>query len=380
MLTPLKHLSEEERALRQVGPPKKYDNTMRVGYHQCQRKLYWWKIREVDYLIRPSYFAWGSAWHTIKAHWYSHPSSKAEPYSPEWKTAALESLVVGLDYWDNSGAIDNNLDTRENLIRLWKAYVRTYPTETWSLVKGGAEVGWLWPLPGPGGMATNYYLGGSMDGYIEFPGLGTLPLEEKTTSIWLSDFWIMQWRFSSQITGYFWYGVQLLGDCAGVLINMATKKVVTGSGTTSQFASQIETRSEDDLREFENDWRRDIENIQRSWERWHWPKTTDTINCTGGIGKSACPYKGLCLSGLPPHLLDPLAFPNLTYREEKWEPWKRSPSEQKRKKLTLLPIKVGQRAKPRKGVGTELIETAQRARREHISMEPFNGMMEKENG
>jgi len=330
---------QAELVLRRAGPPRRYDNTMRVLFHQCQRKFYWWKIRKVDYLIRPSYFSWGSAWHIIKGHWYSHPDSKAEPFSPEWKNAALEALTIGLAFWDNSGAIESKLDTRDNLIRLWKAYILSYPTENWKLVKGGAELGWLWSLPRQGGQVSPYFLGGSMDGYIDWEDLGLMVLEEKTTGIWLSDFFMMQWKFSSQITGYIWYLTQLLGEVGGALINTVTKQNVAAAktGITPQFARQIETRSEDDLFEFEHDWRRDIEAIERSWDRWHWPKTTDTINCTGGIGKSPCPYKGLCLSGLPPSLVDPLAFPNLTYREEKWEPWKRSPEERARGKPFALP-------------------------------------------
>jgi len=138
--------------------------------------------------------------------------------------------------------------------------------------------------------------------------------------------------------------------------------VVKGTGTTPQFSSQIESRTEEDLLEFERDWRRDIESVERSWDRWHWPKTTDTINCTGGIGKSACPYKGLCLSGLEPHLLDPLAFPNLTYREEKWEPWLRSPGEQARKTVKALPTQIGVERPSRKGVMEEVLGRANRSR------------------
>jgi len=355
----LRTLTPEETARRELGPPKILDNTMRVGYHQCQRKFYWTWVRGVDYLVRPSYFAWGSAWHEIKGHWHRLPGAQAEPYSPEWKEAALEALTIGLDYWDNSGATDIRLDNRDNLTRLWKAYVLTYPSEPWSLVKGGAELGWLWPLPLSGGRASSYFLGGSMDGYIDYPGFGTMPLEEKTTGIWLSDFWLMQWRFSSQVTGYFWYIMQLVGECAGVLLHMTTKQLVKGTGKTPQFAIQIESRTEDALREFEQDWRRDIENIEKSWDRWHFPKTTDTINCTGGIGKAACPYKGLCLSGLPPALLDPMSFPNLTYRREKWEPWKRSTAESRRGISKSLPFSL-QIRKKRKGISKELLNKIER--------------------
>lgn len=315
----------EETALRQAGPPLRYDNTLRMMFHQCQRKFYWWKIRQVDQTLRPGYFSFGSAWHEIKGSWYTFLSANPTvvPGSDEWRFGALSALQHGLDFWDNSGAIDNKLDSRTNLTRMWQAYVKDQPTEPFRLVKGGAELGWLWPLPNAGGSASRYYLGGSMDGYVEWPGYGLMPNEEKTTSIWLSDFYIMQWRFSSQITGYIWYLSNLLGTerVHGAVISMATKQ--TAKAATPQFARTIETRTEADFLEFERDWRRDIESIERSYDRWHFPKTTDTINCTGGIGKSSCPYRGMCLSGMPPSLLSPQSFPNLCLRTEEWQPWLR---------------------------------------------------------
>jgi len=321
-------MSPQEKQAREAGPPKLFDNTLRTTFHGCQRKYYWWAIRQVDYITKPSYFSFGSAWHEIKGSWYlSHSEADLEPKSPEWTLASMKALSKGLDFWDNSGSLpDKKGNSRENLMALWGKYIQSYPTEPWKLVKGGAELGWLWPLPTKGGRPSGYFLGGSLDGYINWPGFGLMPLEEKTTSIWLSDFYIMQWRFSSQITGYIWYLTNLLGSerVHGALINMATKQIVKGTGTTPQFARTLETRSEDDLLEFESDWRRDIEDIERSWDRWHFPKTTDTINCTGGIGKTACLYRGFCLSGLEPSQLDPSTFPNMTIRSESWEPWKRS--------------------------------------------------------
>jgi hypothetical protein len=160
---------------------------------------------------------------------------------------------------------------------------------------------------------------------------------------------------------------------------MATKQHVKGTGTTPQFSSQIETRNEDELREFENDWRRDIEDIERSWDRWHFPKTTDTINCTGGIGKSACPYKGLCLCGLPPYLVDPLAFPNLALKREKWEPWKRSSGKAKQGKPFALPSALRPRVQaPSTSAMEEALDKARRARREHLYIEPLNGSIERD--
>ena len=331
-------ISTSDQKIRQQGPPKTLDNTMRVVFLQCPRKFYWQQIRQVDYQIRPSYFSWGSAWHLIKAWWYSSEGCKAEALSPQWKEDATVALAIGLNFWDNSGSPENGFDTRQNLIDCWKAYLKAYPNEQWSLVKGGAEIGWRWPLPTKGGRSSAYFLGGSLDGYISWKGLGHLVLEEKTTRMWLSDFYILQWTFSSQITGYIWYTTHLLGTEAtyGALINMMTKKDHKG-GKTPKFTYKLETKSEDDLREFERDWRLDIEKIEMSWDRWHWPKTVDTINCTGGEGKKACPYKGFCLSGLDPDMINPLSFPNLIIRKEKWEPWKRTSVERKRNTLKMLP-------------------------------------------
>lgn len=319
-------MNQEEKQRQQAGPPLRYDNTLRVLFLQCPRKFYWWKIRQVDQLVRPPYFAFGSAWHLIKGTWYttlSHNPSLV-PLSDEWRFEGLRALSAGLNFWDNSGAQPTKHDNRDNLASMWSAYLGQYPTEPWQLIKGGSELGWLWPLPSAGGAHTAYFLGGSMDGYIEWPGYGQMCLEEKTTSIWLSDQYILQWRFSSQITGYIWYLANLLGTSRvhGAVISMATKQTPAKSGATPRFSRIIETRTEEDFLEFERDWRTTIDHITRCWDNWHWPKTTDTINCVGGIGKSACPYKGLCLSGLPPHLISHTSFPNLTLREQ-WEPWKR---------------------------------------------------------
>ena len=337
----MKHSPQTERELRLKGPPRILDNTLRTTFLQCQRKFYWNWIRMVDYLIRPAYFSWGTAWHEIKGAWYMSEGIKTEPFGPEWKADATKALVIGLNTWDNSGATDHKLDTRANLIRLWKLYLQYHPNEPWSIIKGGAELGWLWPLPLRGGQASHYLLGGSMDGYIHWDGYGNLCLEEKTTGMWLSDFWILQWAFSSQITGYIWYLTQLLGSegTYGALIKMATKQDCSGGGKTSQFETKMETRNEEALREFETDWRRDIESIEISWDRWHFPKTVDTINCTGGIGKAPCLYKGFCLSGIPKGLVDPLSFPNTCYRKDTWEPWKRTGGEQKRGVSKFLPYR-----------------------------------------
>ncbi len=349
-----------ERELRAEGPPKKWDNTLRTTYKQCARKFYWWKIRKVDYLVKPSYFSWGTAWHEIKGYWLTSKGIKAEIYSPQWKEDATMALMVGLNSWDNSGGVDNNLDTRENLSRLWKTTLKSYPSEPYEVIKGGAEVGWLWPLPQKGGQTSSYYLGGSMDAIIYWEEFGYLPLEIKTTGMWLSDWYLLQWSFSSQITQYIWYVTQLLGTekTYGAYLDITTKQNThrAKASTTPQFARPMQTRSEDQLKEFENDWRGDIELIEKSYDKWHFPKTVDTVNCTGGVGKSRCPYSGLCLSGIRKGLVDPMAFPNLTYRSHEWKPWERSRGERKRGVLTAFPTSGEMGVDKSQGINKDLLK------------------------
>jgi len=334
-------------------PPTIFDNTIRTTSNGCMRKFMWWWLG-YDYTLRPSYFTFGSAWGMIKEAWYSNlPVRTMEPYSKEWWLEAAKAMQVGLDFWHSEGAHDDQKgNTKANLISLWKLYLKEYPREPFTMIGESGEVGWTYPLGTlsyGGTVDAEIYLGGAFDGYVEWPGYGILVAEEKTAGIWLGDNYIRQWSFSSQITQYDWYLKKLVpGDEAfGVLVNMVCKQIpvkvkswlaegAVGSappgGTTPQFARTLQTRSELDLLEFETDWWRDIENIYRSWDRNHFPKTVDTILCTGGIGKSPCLYQGLCLCGLSINDTDPLAFPNITRRDETWEPWLRGQDKTETKK------------------------------------------------
>lgn len=306
--------------LEQEGFPLTWDNTMRVMGKVCPRKLYWF-LRRYDYANRPAYFTWGSAWHEILRTWYSFVD-KPEPDSPEWWVLASESIKAGEAIWDAEAHPDQGNNKRASLENIFTRYLDTYPVEPWKLVEGGAEAGWQWPLPD-----SPWLLGGAIDLYIDWPGYGTLPLEIKTSGSYLGDSFITQWAFSPQITGYIWYVSQLRGEeIFGCLVNMATKQIPgpNAKWTTPPFSRSLETRSNFQLSEFISDYRRDIEEIEDlRWKRWHWPKTTDTINCSGGTGKAACLFKSLCLTDGDYLDHDPLTFQGIVLREEKWEPWKR---------------------------------------------------------
>lgn len=305
-----------DEALRAAGPPERFDNTMGATFEECPRKFYWWR-RGFTHASRPSYFAFGSAWGVLQGEWYSLGGGSICPADPKYMEIVKKVWEKGKAYFleqvQGDAAPPNDLATLETL---FIRYVETYPLDNFKVV--GAERGWLWPLEG-----TPYFLGGSIDQYIEWPPYGTLVKEDKTVGTHLTDSYIRQWEFSNQVTGYIWYISKLLGEeCFGCLMNLASKKILRGTGKTPQFARTLIKKSPEQLKEFEVDWIHRIHRIEDSWARWHWPKTTNPISCTGGIGKSPCLYQPLCLSSQPFYKLNPLQFPGIIEDDTPWEPWK----------------------------------------------------------
>ena len=298
--------------------PNTWDATMLTMFWQCPRSFYWF-LRGVDYntLNRPAFFSWGSAFQEMLTYWYANTENLS------FKERFDRALTAGLQYWDNEAEDNPPLNTRAGLIKIFEAYVDFYPSEPWNLVKGGGELGWVWPLN------KDYYLGGSLDGYITWPGYGTLILENKTSGGYLSDLYISQWAYSTQITNYIWYLTQLLrkDKAFGCLVNMITKVLpgVRAKWKTPRFTRSLETRSVTALENFQQQAFKTIDRAKGCWNTWNWPKTFNHINCSGGAGISACKMRRICLLDEPFEELDPpLRYDYLEYRKEVWAPWARS--------------------------------------------------------
>lgn len=310
-----------DNELREQEFLKTWDATLLSMTWKCPRELYWF-LRRVDYNSesKPPYFVWGAAFQEILTKWYLMSPEKRQDNAVN---AIGESLKAGLAYWDKECGMDKPpLDTREGLIKVFEAYVDFYPIEAWRVVEGGGELGWEWPLA-----STPYFLGGSLDGYVDWPGYGLLVLENKTTGQYLSDSFVSQWAFSPQITNYIWYLTQLHQKKAfGCLVNMITK-VIPGpkaKWTTPRFTRSLESRSEIALNQFEKQVLFTISRAKDYWTNWYFPKTFNHINCSGGAGISPCKMKRLCLLDEPFTELDPPSmYTYLKYRTEAWEPWKR---------------------------------------------------------
>ena len=313
-----------DQLMRDAGPPIKYDNTMLTAYDSHCRRFFYYFWRGLDYTIRPSYFTWGSAWQEAQTKWYLTDGP------PEEKLRA--GIQAAEKFWADSGSMENGNDTLENLKYLLMFYALEYEREPWQVQALGdeMELGFEFPLPG-----TEYYLTGALDGYIIWNPHGILILECKTTGMYLSPKFMEQWAYSPQITQYIWGLYQLLGEepfgalmnCVSKRLTLKAKTAFKNDGTMPEgcFARNLEKRTSFELAEFERDSLRIIEDIDREWEHWEWRKTRFALNCTGGIGKSPCLFRGICRSETVPWDLtdQDLLKPGITWRKEEWTPWER---------------------------------------------------------
>lgn len=298
---------------------------MRVQAATCPRKLYYF-LRNFDYPSdqRPAYFVWGAAWEEILATWYSAPDAIQDPKSAAYQTQAYLALQMGLEVWDEVNPVESKLNKRGSLEPIWNAYLETYPVEPWRLVERGAEAGWTYPLAG-----TPYYLGGALDGIVDYPGQGLLVLENKTDSGYLSEGYCASWHFSPQVTGYIWYVSQVLGfgACKGALLNLVTKNLPgpRSNWTTPRFKRVIVQKTRHELEQFERFAAFQITRFQKDhWNEWWWPQTLQKDLCTGGVGLSPCLFQKLCSAKLDPREVEVSDFPFLGERSEPWQPWLRS--------------------------------------------------------
>lgn len=306
-----------------MNKPSSFDNTMLTIFASCQRKFYLFQ-RGLEAKETPVYFTFGRVWQQALEKWYLTKGGVAERL-----TAAM---VFAEREWQDSGSPEAGKNNIENLKFMLTMYAIEYETEPWELIlhDGRMELGFEFPLEG-----TPWFLSGAIDGYIDWKPYGKLVLEAKTSGVGLGESYLAQWGFSSQVSQYYWGLLQLLGEPPfGVLMNCAYKGVSDKAKVAfkknfdmpeGMFARNLEKRSEFKLQEFEKTTKALIEDILREFDRQIWAKTKSVIECSGGIGKSPCQFRRLCLADdYPWNMSDEQLLGNdLKFRDGPWEPWKR---------------------------------------------------------
>lgn len=307
--------------------PISFDNTMLSTFASCQRKFYlfWLGLEQKE---TPGYFTFGRVWQSALEKWYMTKGDVGYRLG--------EAIVLAERLWQDSGSPNGARDNIENLKFMLTLYAIEYETELWEIVLHGEkmELGFEFPLEG-----TPWFLSGAIDGYIQWKTYGKLVLEDKTSGVSLGDSYMAQWGFSSQVTQYYWGLTQLMGEPPfGVLMNCAWKGVSEKAKAAFRtkldvpegvFARNLEKRSEFKMKEFEATTRIQIEDIYREFDRMVWPKTKNAIECVGGIGKSPCAFRRICLADSYPWDMsdEQLLGSDLKIRDGLWEPWKRGVKE-----------------------------------------------------
>lgn len=295
-----------------MGVPKIWDNSMRQLLLSCPRKLML-TLQGYDYAkhCKPAYFVYGQIWGQMLNKWY-----KAEG-DPD----CLEEVErYGERLWARSLVMQDGENSWDHQRQKFRSYICEYPVEQFRLI--GDEQGFEFPIPG-----TPYSYGGALDGMIEWPGYGYMFREDKTTSSYLGQGTINSYYFSAQVKGYCWYGKQIMGDDFwGVAVNLMTKKRKgpKSNWSTPEFTRPLIEHGQDVLDDFIQSVYFDIKTrAEPCWELDVWPMAADSMNCTGGPGKSPCLFRHLCKRDVPFWDLDPLMDQSIHHRNEPWEPWKR---------------------------------------------------------
>jgi hypothetical protein len=162
-----------------------------------------------------------------------------------------------------------------------------------------------------------------VDAPIEWKPYGLLFREDKTTGGYLIPSYCAQWDHSSQVTGYAWAFSQLLGEEPfGAYMNLISKK--PRKDVSDRFQRILIKKDQWEIDNFTKETIRIVDQLRRTWEDWTWSKTgnRDPINCAGGMGRSPCLFRRLCLMKADPWDLEGFDFEEFSLRDE-WAPWER---------------------------------------------------------
>jgi len=305
----------KDSELRASGPPDTFDNTMLANY-LCPRQLYFF-LRRIEPEVKLAYFTFGRAFGQGINQWHETQDSMMSQEEREFLSQEEATRI-----WQKENPREKNNDNFNNLTHMISSYCSLYSQpEAWKMIS--AEVGFRLPIP-----ETEIYYAGSLDAYIEWPGYGLLLREDKTTASYITESFITQWSHASQVTGYIWALEQTLGEMPfGALMNIASKR--PRKDEILRFSRNLETRSKDQIDRFMTETISITDSIRGQWNKnsWFWPKLGERnpMMCAGGIGRSPCTYRNICILDTEPWELDghEYSLHGLVENPHPWEPWER---------------------------------------------------------
>ena len=228
-------------------------------YMGCPKLFYWEYIRRLTTKEPKLAMEFGSTFHEVLLEWYrTNDAEKA--------IKKFESLPVMM------GDSHLNRDWGE---AVFKEYIKRYKEESGETlhleVKFRIEIG------------SRIY-SGTIDRIEDWSNQIYIDDHKTTKMLGLSFF--EAFRPHPQIDGYCYVGRELVGRCAGAVIN----GISTAKNPKERFQRFISNRSDEEMNTWKTTFTNVTDDIMRDVERYHFPMRTTWCNRWG-----ACRFKDLCI-------------------------------------------------------------------------------------
>jgi hypothetical protein len=251
-----------ERRKRMTGnfsiEKKMFDSSCIADYMGCPRLFYYSWIRRLEMKEEKPSLTFGKVFHEVLLEWYR--TGKQE--EAEKKFDQLPSMVT----------MDKL--TKDWGVSIFKKYVERYKTEQGKTlhleVKFKVEI-------------EERIYAGTMDRIEEWDGQVYVSDHKTSSSLQLSD---CSHRPNPQIDGYCYACREIVGKCAGAIIN----GISTAQNPKERFNRFITNRTEEEMDRWKEVFTDTTDNILRDVERGHFPMSTIYCNRWG-----KCKFWPLCV-------------------------------------------------------------------------------------
>lgn len=302
-------ISELDKQSREYGWHNTIDPSIGGIVDECARKFYYRYIRGITPLKEPDYFVSGRAWDAARGAWEANIEDPKVAFQ-----AATDAINRVYDTCNCDFFKDNR--TRENLIALLTRFVLSHGDPPYKTI--GSNIGFKFPY-------KDFYLGGELDQYMDWPPYGVVVGEEKTTTVipgskgWPSyENQFTLGRYSNQQVHYQWATLQVSENLWGTRILVACLDIPKRASTERTLFQPIWKQVvRQEMLDYLTLCEERHEKILRCWDKWRWPK--EGQHCTGPWGSFPCEYQLLCKLPVALHQLEIPS--NLFKVGEPWAPW-----------------------------------------------------------
>ena len=296
--------------LYQKEEPLILDPSKRGAIQECARRYAFEFKLGITPRRTPDYFLSGRAWDDALGEWNKGRDGDAA-------RRAIKAIYEV--YQEEDLEYINPKRTPENVASLFERYLDYFKEEPFKIIR--SNIGFLLPFPG-----EDFLLGGEIDQYAEWPNLGVVVHENKTTTIipqrsaaydrYLAGFSLGQ--YADQLLHYYWAVSQVTEKPWGVCITIACLDIPKRASTKRQlFDRKLFPINEQQVEDYLDSLRMAAWKVHRCEKLQRWPR--EGKHCTGGWGFQACAYQHLCRTNIP---LEKLEIPSNLYKEgRQWAPW-----------------------------------------------------------